>query len=98
LKVNFTSPDVVVETDRLVEEAINLYKFEIEVVAVTPLMFVVSTDPFSSKEEVLELIIEEVETEPPTLEVNVFAIEDRILGTDKLVTERLVAVAEVIVA
>lgn len=156
LNVNFTSPLVVVEIDKLVEEAINLYKLEIEVVAVTPFIFVVSTDPFSSKEDMLELIIEEVDTspftievssfttelswfwfmnfavvvdttpfifdantnelvevetvsvllliivevdtDPPILEVITFATEDRILGTDRLVTERLVVVAEVTVA
>ena len=98
LKVNFTSPFVVVETDRLVEEAINLYKLEIEVVATTPLIVVVSTDPFSSNEEVLELIIVEVEMEPPMLEVRMLEREDSKLGTENLVTDRLSADKLVMVA
>jgi hypothetical protein len=59
----------------LVEEAKNLYKLEIEVVAVTPFMVVVSTEPFSSNEEVLELIIDEVDISPFTMEVRIFTAE-----------------------
>jgi hypothetical protein len=72
VKVKATLPNVSVATDKLLEAEINLYKLEIEVVAITPLIVVVSTDPFSLNEEVLELIIDDVETSPFTIEVNSF--------------------------
>ena len=49
-------------------------------------------------ESVLVFIIEVVALDPPMLEVITFTDEDSVLGTLRLVTDRLVAVAEVIVA
>jgi hypothetical protein len=44
-------------------------------------------------ERVLELIIDEVPIDPPRLEVNVLAEDERVLFTFKLVTLKLVVVA-----
>ena len=43
--------------------------------AVTPFMLVVIMEPLSLNEAELELIIEEVEVSPFTMEVNVFTAE-----------------------
>jgi hypothetical protein len=64
-----------VATVRLLELEINLYKLEIEVVAITPFIFVVSTELFSVKFKVFELIIDEVEVSPFTIEVKVLIAE-----------------------
>ena len=69
-----------------------LYKDEIEVVAITPFTVEVITPALAFK--VLELMIDEVEIDPPMLEVKVFVAEDKVFGTFKLVTERLVVVPE----
>lgn len=64
-----------VATVKLLDEATNLYKLEIDVVATTPLIVVVSTDPFSLNVEALELIIVEVATKPFILVVKTFPEE-----------------------
>jgi late competence protein required for DNA uptake (superfamily II DNA/RNA helicase) len=66
---------VSVATVRLEEEAKNLYKLPIVVVATSPLIVVVITELFSSKETLFELIIDEVDTSPFTIEVNSFTTE-----------------------
>ena len=64
-----------VATDKLDEPEINLYKLEMEVVADTSFTVVVRIEPFSLNEEVLELIIDEVDTSPFTIDVIVFTAE-----------------------
>jgi hypothetical protein len=75
LKVNFTSPLVVVDTDRLVDEAMNLYKLKRVVVAVTPFIFVVTIALFSSNEILLELMRVVVDTTPFTFDIKTFIAE-----------------------
>ena len=58
----------------------------------TPFTIEVSIVPLDVK--LLELIIDEVEIDPPMLEVIVLEAEDKVFGTSKLVTERLVVVPE----
>ncbi len=55
-------------TVRLVDEAKNLYKLPIVVVAMTPFIFVVTTELFWLKERELELIMVVVPTEPARLD------------------------------
>jgi hypothetical protein len=74
-KLTVTLPKVSVATVRLEEAEINLYKFEIEVVATIPFIFVVTIEPFSSKEILLELMIEVEVASPFTIEVRVFSAE-----------------------
>jgi hypothetical protein len=72
-----TSPLVVVDTTRLelVEEAKKVYRLAIEVVAVTPLITVVTT-PFAAFTVLLLIILVE-EDNPLTIEVMVLPVEDR---------------------
>lgn len=64
------------------------------VVDITPLILEVSSNELVDVEivSVLLLMIVEVETEPPMLEVSVFPSEDKILDTVRLATEKLSAV------
>ena len=65
------------------------------VVVATPLIVEVSIVP--ATERLLLLIIEEVDIDPPRLEVRVFTDELKVFGTVRLVTFKLVVVALVAV-
>jgi hypothetical protein len=58
----------------------------------TPFTIEVSIVPDAVK--LLELIIEEVEIDPPMLDVIVLDADDNVFGTSKLVTDKLVVVPE----
>ena len=62
-----------------------------EVVACTPFIIVVSTEPFSLKDAVLELIIVVVPTEPARFEVKILLEFVRVLVADKLLIVALLA-------
>ena len=75
LKANVTLPRVSVATVRFAEEVKNLYKLEIEVVAITPFIVVVIIELFSLNEELFELMIVVEVASPFTMEVSVFTAE-----------------------
>jgi hypothetical protein len=79
-----TSPLLVVATVKLllVDEARKVYRLAIEVVATTPLIFVVTTP--DEAEIVLLLMILEVEVTPLIAEVKVFTAEFKLLELMKL--------------
>ena len=79
-----TSPEVVVATVRLlfVDEARNVYRLAIDVVAITPLMFVVTT-PLEAA-IVFELIIDVLVDTPLITDVNVFTAEFNVFELMKL--------------
>lgn len=74
-----TLPKVSVDTFKFVEDAKNLYRPDIEVVALTPLIVVVITPSFA--EISLELIMEVVAIFPLIIEVSSFITESNLLSS-----------------